>query len=65
MINKADNIPKDDLQLKLDKYKKLNILIDDLLNLIWRLTYGENRVNNEINNIDTDKEKDASGYLNI
>ena len=39
-------------------------MIDDLINLIWRLIYGKNRVNNEINNIDTDKEKDANGYVN-
>ena len=39
-------------------------MIDDLINLIWRLIYGKNRVNNEISNIDTDKEKDANGYVN-
>ena len=39
-------------------------MIDDLINLIWRLIYGKNRVNNEINNIDIDKEKDANGYVN-
>ena len=63
LINKADNISKDDLGLKLDEYKKLNILVDDLINLIWILMYDENRVNNEINNIDVDKEKDANRYL--
>ena len=34
LINKADNISKDDLGLKLDEYKKLNILADELINLI-------------------------------
>ena len=62
-INKANNISKNDLKLKLDEYKKLNILVDDLINLIWILMYGENRVNNEINNIDADKEKDANRYV--
>ena len=48
--------------LKLDEYKKLNILIDDSINLIYRLISGKNIVNNEKNNIDSDKEKDANGY---
>ena len=26
--------------------------------------YGKNRVNNEINNINADKEKDVNGYVN-
>ena len=38
-------------------------MVDDLINLIWILMYGENRVNNEINNIDADKEKDATRYV--
>ena len=38
-------------------------MVDDLINLIWILMYGENRVNNEINNIDADKEKDANRYV--
>ena len=29
IFNKTENIPKNDLRSKLDKYKKLNILIDD------------------------------------
>ena len=63
IINKVNNISKNDLRLKLDEYKKLNILVDDLINLIWILMYGENRVINEINNIDADKEKDANRYV--
>ena len=46
------NIPKKDIISKIDKYKKLNILIDDLINHIWRMIYGKNRVNNEIDTID-------------
>ena len=38
-------------------------MVDDLINLIWILMYGENRVINEINNIDADKEKDANRYV--
>ena len=44
-------------------------MVDDLINIIWVLTYGKNRVNNEINNIDADKEKDVNRnihkYINI
>ena len=32
--NKADNVPKYNLRLKLDVYEKLNILVDDLINHI-------------------------------
>ena len=38
-------------------------MVDDLINIIWVLTYGKNRVNNEINNIDADKEKDFNRYI--
>ena len=57
LISKAENMPRDDFLLKLDKYKKLNKLLDNLLNYIWKIIYGENKVNNEINSIDVDKKK--------
>ena len=56
------NIPKKDIRSKLDKYKKINILNDDLINHIWRMIYGENRVNNEIDNIDCDINEDVKSY---
>ena len=37
---------------------------DNLLNHIWKIIYGKNKVNNEINSIDIDKKKDAKGYTN-
>ena len=37
-------------------------MLDNLLNYIWKIVYGENKVNNEINSIDIDKKKDAKGY---
>ena len=55
---------RDNFLLKLDKFKKLNKLSDNLLNHIWKIAYGENKVNNEINSIDIDKKKDAKGYTN-
>ena len=48
---------RDDFLLKLDKYKKLNKLTDNLLDHIWKIVYGKNKVNNEINSIDIDKKK--------
>ena len=39
-------------------------MVDDLLNIIWVLMIGKNIVNNEINNISADKEKDLNGYVN-
>ena len=48
---------RNDFLLKLDKYKKLNKLTDNLLDHIWKIVYGENKVNNEINIIDIDKKK--------
>ena len=57
------NIPKKDIRSNLDKYKELNILYDDLINNIWRMIYGKNRVNNEIDNIDCDIVEDARKYL--
>ena len=63
LINKAKNISKNDLKLKLDEYEKLNIFVDDLINVIWETMYGKNRLNNEINNIDGDKEKDINKYM--
>ena len=46
-----NNIPKKDIRSKLDEYKKINILNDDLINHRWRMIYGENRVNNAVGNI--------------
>ena len=56
------NVPKKDIRSKLDKYKKINILNDDLINHIWRMIYGKNRVNNEIGNIDCDIDEHPKRY---
>ena len=48
---------RDDFLLKLDKFKKVNKLSDNLLDHIWKIAYGENKVNNEINSIDIDKKR--------
>ena len=57
------NILKTDIRSKLDKYKELNIY-DDLINHMWRMIYGKNRVNNEIDNIDCDIDVDFKRYAN-
>ena len=60
------NIPKKDIRSKLDKYKKMNILSDDLINHVWRIIYGKNRVNNEIDNIVCDEDERYTGkYIKI
>ena len=57
------NIPKKDIRSKFGKYKKLNILNDDLVNHIWTMIYGKNRVTNEIYNIDCDEDEDIKRYM--
>ena len=62
LLNKVANISKNDLGLKFDNYKELNILADYLKNHIWITIYGNKTVNNEINNVDADK-KDFDTYV--
>ena len=57
LISETEIVSRNDFLLKLDKYKKLNKLSDNLLDHIWKIAYGENKVNNEINSIDIDKKK--------
>ena len=54
VVDKANNISKNDFKLRIDEYKELNILVDDLINIILVMMYGKNRANNEINNISAD-----------
>ena len=68
LINKKKiegiNAPIKDIRSNLDKYKELNMIYDDLVNHVWRMIYGKNKVNNEIDNIDCDIVEDAKTYLN-
>ena len=57
------NIPKKNTRSKLDKYEKINILFDDLVNHIWIMIFGKNRVNNEMDNINCNIVEDAKIYL--
>ena len=67
LINKKKveeiNVSVKDIRLKLNNNKKINIIDDDLVNHVWRMIYGKNRVNNEIDNIDCDIVEDARRYL--
>ena len=58
------NLPVKDIKLKLDNYKKINTLYDDLVNYVWRMIINKNRVNNEMDNIHCDIAEDARTYLN-
>ena len=40
------------------------MLVDDLINIIWVSMHSKNTVNNKINNINADKEKDVNRYVN-
>ena len=51
------------ISLKLDNNKKINILFDDLINHVWLMIFGKNRVNNEMDNIDCHIVEDAKIYL--
>ena len=57
LISEAEYTSRDDFLSKLDQFKKLNKLCDNLIDHIWKIVYGENKVNNEINSIDIDKKK--------
>ena len=63
---KEINIPINDIRPNLDKYnilQELSILYDDLINHVWRMIYGKNRVNNEMDNIECNIVEDAKTYL--
>ena len=67
LINKKKieeiNVPIQDIRSNLDKYKELKILCDDLINHVWRMIYGKNRVNIEIDHFDCNIVEDAKTYL--
>ena len=52
------------MKLKLDNYKKINILYDDLINRVWRTIFDKNRANNEMDNFDCNVVEDAKIHLN-
>ena len=67
LINRKEvgeiNIPKNNIRSKLDNYKRINILYYDLINHLWIMIFGKNRVNNEMDNIDCNIVEDVKIYL--
>ena len=59
-------LPIKNIRLKLDNYKKINIY-DDLVNHVWRMIFGKNRVNNEMEckNIVEDAKTYLTKYIKI
>ena len=63
MSELQDGIYSDNSWLRLVEINKINPLLDKSLDYIWKMIYGKNREENEINNIDIDKDKDIDGYV--
>ena len=64
-----DDIYSDLPLLKYARMNNINELLDELLDYVWNMIYGENREKNEISNIDIDMNNDidryVSKYINI
>ena len=64
-----DDIYSDLPLLKYATMNNINELLDELLDYVWNMIYGENREKNEISNIDIDMNNDidryVSKYINI
>ena len=55
----------DDSWLKLVELNKINALLDESLDYVWKMIYGENREKHEITNINIDKDKDIDGHVSM
>ena len=64
-----DDIYSDLPLLKYARMNNINEFLDELLDYVWNMIYGENREKNEISNIDIDMNNDidryVSKYINI
>ena len=60
-----DEIYDDEEWLVYAQLNKINILLDKLIDQVWLNIYNKNREKNEVISIDTDKDKDIGGYVNI
>ena len=60
MSELQDDICSDDSWLRLVALNKINVIIDEALNAVWKKFHGENRANPET--IEIDKHKDFDGY---
>ena len=55
----------DDSWLRLAELNKINALLDESLDWVWKMVYGVNREKYEIDSIDKDKHKDIDGYVSM
>ena len=55
----------DDSWLRLAELNKINALLDESLDYVWKMVYGVNREKYEIGSIDKDKHKDIDGYVSM
>ena len=55
----------DDSWLRLAELNKINALLDESLDYVWKMVYGVNREKYEIDSIDKDKHKDIDGYVSM
>ena len=56
-----DEIYSDDSWLRLAELNKIDVIIDEALNVVWNGNYGKNRISPEKININ--KYKDIDGYV--
>ena len=56
-----DEIYSDDSWLRLVELNKIDAIIDEALNVVWKKFYRKNRINPEM--IKIDKHKDIDGYV--
>ena len=61
MCELQDEIYRDDSWLRLVELEKIDVLIDEALNVVWNMICGENRICQE--EIKIDKHKDIDGYV--
>ena len=55
----------DDSWLRLAELNKINALLDESLDYVWKMVYGVNREKYEIDSIEKDKHKDIDGYVSM
>ena len=55
----------DDSWLRLAELNKINALLDESLDYVWKMVCGVNREKYEIDSIDKDKHKDIDGYVSM
>ena len=60
-----DEIYDDDSWLRLVELNKINALLTESLDYVWKMIYAENREKHEITNIDIVKDNDIDGHVSM